>query len=147
MGRSRSRSRSRERHRGRHRSPSDSREQHRSRRRSRSYSPSEEERKLEFNKLSFYLHINNISKAGSYTKDKFKEFRSRPPNGGFVSRGKNNQFSEEYFEYRRKEREQISTTGVPSAWSNSPLRIEWYFVNDVIEAFHSLCLNFEGQIH
>ncbi|KAK4020353.1 hypothetical protein OUZ56_002337 [Daphnia magna] len=106
MPRSRSRSRSRERNKHRHRSRSASRERNRSRRRSRSRSPIRGEEKQ--------------------VKDKFKDFRSRPANGGFVSRGgKGNQFSEEYFDYRRKEREQISTMGVPSAWGSSPARLDW----------------------
>ncbi|XP_046446202.1 NKAP family protein CG6066-like isoform X1 [Daphnia pulex] len=106
MGRSRSRSRSRDtRHKHRHRSRSGSRDRNRSRRRSKSHSPSHEE----------------VGK-----KDKFKEFRSRPANGGFAPRaGKSNQFSEEYFDYRRKEREQISTMGVSSAWGSSPPRLDW----------------------
>lgn len=59
-------------------------------------------------------------------KDKFKDFRSRPANGGFVSRGgKGNQFSEEYFDYRRIEREQIGTMGVPPDWGSSPARLDW----------------------
>lgn len=59
------------------------------------------------------------------SEDKFKAFRSRAADGGFGPRGKVNQFSEEYFDYRRKEREQIGTMGVASAWSGSPQRIEW----------------------
>lgn len=64
-------------------------------------------------------------KGRSGDKDKFKEFRSRPVDGGFAPRGKGTQFSEEYYDYRRKEREQIGTMGVPAAWSGSPQHIDW----------------------
>lgn len=58
------------------------------------------------------------------SKDKFKDFRSRPPNGGFGPKGKS-QFSDEFFEYRRSEREKIGLQGTASAWSSSPTHIDW----------------------
>ena len=62
--------------------------------------------------------------------DKFKEFRGRPSDGGFGSRGGKrggimNAYSEEFFDHRRTEREKIGTHGVPQAWSNSPSRLVW----------------------
>ena len=62
--------------------------------------------------------------------DKFKEFRGRPSDGGFGSRGGKrggimNAYSEEFFDHRRAEREKIGTHGVPQAWSNSPSRLVW----------------------
>ena len=145
MGRhnSRSRSRSRDRnkdshHRQRRRSRSNSRERYRSRRRSKSGSPPAGPSHVTgFYKISFQFsyfnlmhHASDICKCflllGRQQGDKFKEFRSRPADGAFVPRGKGSQFSEEYYDYRRKEREQIGTMGVPAAWSGSPSRIQWY---------------------
>ena len=71
--------------------------------------------------------LNNFFLPGRHqNNDKFKEFRSRPADGAFAPRGKGNQFSEEYYDYRRKEREQIGTMGVSAAWSGSPTRVQWY---------------------
>ena len=70
--------------------------------------------------------------SGHHSKDKFKDFRSRPADGAFEPRGNRGsgfssqqQFSEEYYDFRRNEREKIGIVGVSEVWSRSPQRLHW----------------------
>ncbi len=76
--------------------------------------------------------FRDVPSTGPPAEDKFRDFRSRPVDGGHQpvrfqrhQPGGSGGFGDEYFDFRRGQREIICTEGVPAAWGTSPQRLVW----------------------